>query len=156
MPEREDLDPCRALPPSFFSLSLHGAHGGHARLPVRQPRVTPVSQRLCVVPVGCWGLRIRPHSIRGPLTKTGANPPGQMSSNRHNGALLAPGRRYPVESLFEHRVTGHRAPGDFDEQVTDTTGALAAKRTAPHGGPRRIRAGRQPRITGSLVIYITL
>ena len=111
---------------------------------MRQRCVTPVSKRLCVVPVGCWGLRIRPHSIRGPLTKTGANPPGQTSSNRDNGALLAPGRRYPVEYLFEHRVTGHRAPGDFHEQVTDTTGALAANMAAPHGGPRRILAGVSP------------
>jgi len=54
MPEREDLDPCRALPQSFFSLSLHGAHGGLEPLPMRQQRVPPGSQRLCVVPVGCW------------------------------------------------------------------------------------------------------
>src|SRR5713101_9117733 len=108
--------------------------------------VTPASKRQCLLPVVGWCLRIRPHSIRGPLTKTGANPPGQTSSNRDNGALLAPGRRYPVEYLLEHRVTGQRAPGDFDEQVTDTAGALAANMAAPHGGPRRILARRQPRV----------
>src|SRR4029453_4831075 len=44
---------------------------------------------------GGWCLGIRPHGIRGPLAKTGANPPGKPSSNRYNGALLAPGRRDP-------------------------------------------------------------
>ena len=94
----------------------------------------------------CWGLGIRPHSIRGPLAKTGAHPTGKPSSNRHNGALLAPGRRDPVEHLFEHPVTRQRAPGGFDEPGTDTTGALAAHMAAPHRGPRRILARCQPRI----------
>src|SRR5436853_1797844 len=52
IPERADLDPCRALPQSFFSLALPGAHGGREPLPVRQQRVTPVSKRLCGVPGG--------------------------------------------------------------------------------------------------------
>jgi hypothetical protein len=55
MPEREDLDPCRALPRSFFSLSLHGAHGGLTPLPVRQRCVTPVSKGLCVGACGVLG-----------------------------------------------------------------------------------------------------
>jgi hypothetical protein len=145
MPEREALDPGRALPPSFFACSLHGTHGGLAPLPGRPPRVTPVAKRRGVGPGGGGGLRLRPHRRRGPLTKPGAQPPGQTSSTRDNGALLAPGRRSPVASLLAHRVTGPRAPGEVDEPVTDTPGALTAQRTAPHGGPRRIRAGRQPR-----------
>jgi hypothetical protein len=146
MPEREGLDPCRALPQSFFSFSLHGAHGRSGATSCATPPRNPDVQVAVCRPRGGWGLCIRPHGIRGPLTKTGANPPGQTSSNRANGALLAPGRRDPVEDLLEHRVTGQRAPGDFDEHVTDTTGALAAKRAAPHGGPRRLLAGRQPRV----------
>jgi len=55
------------------------------------------------------------------LTKTGANPTGQPSSNRHNGAFLAPSRRDPVENLFEYPVARQRAPGGFDEQMADTT-----------------------------------
>src|SRR4029450_10557724 len=93
-----------------------------------------------------WCLGLRPHSIRGPLAKTGANPTGKPSSNRHHGALLAPGRRAPVEHLFEHPVTRPRAPGGFDEHVPATTGALAANMAAPHRGPRRILARCQPRI----------
>lgn len=95
---------------------------------------------------GGLGLGIGSYGIRGPLTKTGAHPTGQPSSNRHNGALLAPGRRDPIENLFEHSVARQRAPGGFDEQMADTTGALAANMAASHRGPRRILAGRQPRI----------
>ena len=126
-------------------LSEHGAHNGLEPLPVRQRGVTPASKRSCVWPGVCWCLGICPHGIRGPLAKTGTNPTGKPSSNRHNGALLAPGRRDPVEHLFEHPVTRQRAPGGFDEHVADTTGALAAHMAAPHRGPRRIRAGCQPR-----------
>src|SRR5712691_4005297 len=96
---------------------------------------TPLSRKWsCLWPVrrGCLG--IRPHGIRRSLAKTGTNPAGEPSRDSHNGTLLAPGRRDPVENLFEHRVTGQRAPGGFDEQVADTTGALAADMAAPHGG----------------------
>src|SRR4029450_4070906 len=99
-------------------LSLHSAYGGLKPLTWTQRGMTPASQGQGVLPVVCWCLGICPHGIRGPLAKTGANPTGQPSRNRHNGALLAPGSRYPVEHFLEHLVTGKRAPGGFDEQVT--------------------------------------
>ena len=91
-----------------------------------------VSKRLHVVRVVYVGLRIGPHGICGALAKTGAHPTGETSSDRHNGTLLASSRGDPVENLFEHRVTRQRAPGGFDEQVTDPAGALAANMTTSH------------------------
>src|SRR5262245_66194903 len=105
-------------------LSRPSAYGGLTPLPLTQRGVTPASQRQGLLPVVCWCLGICPHGIRGPVAKTGANPTGQPSRNRHNGALLAPGSRYPVENFLEHLVPGKRAPGGFDEQVTHAPGAL--------------------------------
>jgi len=51
-------------------------------------------------------LGIRPNGIGGPPAKTGPYPTGQPSSNGHNGALFTPRNRYPVETLFEHRIRG--------------------------------------------------
>ena len=90
-------------------------------------------------------LGIRPNGIGGPLAKTGAYATGQPSSNGHDGALFTPRRRYPVEALFEHRVTGQRTPRGFDEQLSYPTRTLTADMTTPHGGPRRMLAGCQPR-----------
>jgi len=78
------------------------------------------------------------------LAKTGAYPTGQTPSNRHHSALLAPGRRDPVEHFLEHYVTGQSAPGGFDEQVTHATGALAAHRATPHRGPDEYSLGVSP------------
>jgi hypothetical protein len=89
-------------------------------------------------------LGIRPNGIGGPLAKTGPYPTGQPSSNGHNGALFTPRSRYPVETLFEHRITGKRTPRGFDEQLSYPTRTLTADMTTPHGGPRRMLAGCQP------------
>src|SRR5207244_5225338 len=121
-------------------LSSHGAHNGLEPLPVRQRGVTPASKRSCVWPGVCWCLGICPHGIRGPLAKTGANPTGKPSSNRHNGALLAPGSRDQVEHLFENPVTRQREPGGFDEKVAETTGTLAANMAALNRGTRLLLA----------------
>src|SRR6266849_9315137 len=127
-------------------LVLPGAYGGLEPLPLRQRGVLLASKRQYVMPVVYVGLGICPHGIRGPLAKTGTNPTGETSSDRHNGALLAPSRGDPVENLFKHLVTGQRAPSGFDEQVPDTAGALPANMATPHRGSRRILAGRQPRV----------
>src|SRR6266851_5829537 len=127
-------------------LVLPGAYGGLEPLPLRQRGVPLASKRQYVMPVVYVGLGICPHGIRGPLAKTGTNPTGETSSDRHNGALLAPSRCDPVENLFKHLVTGQRAPSGFDEQVPDTAGALPANMATPHRGSRRILAGRQPRV----------
>src|SRR5712691_7289635 len=125
-------------------LSLQSVYGSLKPLTLT---VIPASKRQCLLPVVGWCLGIGPHGIRGPLAKTGAYPTSQTPSNCHNSALLAPGRRDPVENFLEHRVTGQSAPGSFDEQVTHATGALTASMATSHRGARRILAGRQPRIT---------
>ena len=115
----------------------------------------------------CEAARCAPGCPRAPTRRARGVPGPTHKSPRHmwspggKQARIRPVRRraiatmarflprvaaYPVESLFEHRVTRHRAPSDFDEHVTDSTGALAANKAASHGGPRRIRAGRQPRV----------
>ena len=47
------------------------------------------------------------------MPKTGANPPNEAARYRHNGALLAPGRRNPLEHRVENRVAGQlsKLPG---------------------------------------------
>src|SRR6478672_7279556 len=135
-----------SMSPILPMLALPGAYGGLEPLPLRPRGVPWASKRQLVLPVMDVGLGICPHGIRGPLAKTGTNPTGETSSDRHNGALLAPSRGDPVENLLKHLVTGQRAPGGFDEQVPDTAGALPAHMATPHRGSRRIRAGRQPRV----------
>jgi len=49
------------------------------------------------------------------VPKTGAYPPNEAARNRHNGALLAPRRRNPLEHRLEDRVAGQRPPGRFDQ-----------------------------------------
>src|SRR4030081_1749746 len=90
-------------------LALPGADGGLEPLPLRQRGVPLASKRQHVLPVVYVGLGICPHGIRGPLANTGTNPTGEPSSNRHDGALLATGRRYAVKNFLEHRVTGQSA-----------------------------------------------
>src|SRR6185436_417775 len=107
-------------------LALPGTHGGLEAQLLRQCGVHLASKRPYVVRLAYSVLSIGPHGICGPLAKTGTNPTGETSSDRHNGALLASSRGDPVENLFEHRVTRYRAPGGFDEQVTDPAGALSA------------------------------
>jgi hypothetical protein len=87
-------------------LALPGAYGGLEPLPVRQRGVPLASKRQHDLPVVYLSLGICPHGIRGPLAKTGANPTNETSSDRHNGALLAPSSGDPVENLFQHLVTG--------------------------------------------------
>ena len=127
-------------------LALPGAYGGLEPLPLRPRGVPWASKRQLVLPVMDVGLGICPHGIRGPLAKTGTHPTGEPASNRHDGALLTPGRRYPVKNFLEHLVTGKSAPGGFDEQVTHATGALATAMATPHSRPRRILARGQPRV----------
>ena len=127
-------------------LSREDLYDPLASHPWRQSDAVSTPKWSCLWPVrhGCLG--IRPHGIGGALAKTRAHPTGQSSSNRHNGALLAPGRRDPVAHLFEHCVARKRAPGGFDESGANTTGALAAHMAAPHGGPRRMRTRCQARV----------
>src|SRR2546423_15645225 len=123
-------------------LSLQSVYGSLKPLTLT---VTPASTRQYLLPVVGWCLGICPHGIRGPLAKTGAHPTGQTSSNRHNSALLAQGRRDPVENFLEHRVTGQSAPGGFGKQVTHAAGAWAANVATPPRGSRRRPAGRRAR-----------
>src|SRR6516162_11457978 len=127
-------------------LALLRAYGRLEPLPLRQRGVPLASRRPHLVPMVYVGLGICPHGIRGPLAKTGTHPSGQPSSNRHDGALLTPGRRDPVKHFLEHLVTGQSAPGGFDEHVTHATGALAADRATPYRRSRRVLAGGQPRV----------
>ena len=83
---------------------LPGAYGGLEPLPLRQRGVPLASKRQYVMPVVYVGLGICPHGIRGPLAKTGTHPTGETSSDRHNGALLAPSRGDPVENLFQRQA----------------------------------------------------
>jgi hypothetical protein len=126
-------------------LALPRAYGGLKALTWTQRGLTPASQWQGVVPGVCWCLGLCPHGLRGPLAQTGAHPTGQPSRHRHHGALLAPGRRYPVDNFLEHLVTGKRAPGGCKAQGTHAPCALAAHRATPHRRSRRIRAGREPR-----------
>ena len=57
------------------------------------------------------------HGRGGPVTKTGAYPPDEPAGNRHNGALLTPGGRDPIEDRGECGVAGQRPPGEFDEHM---------------------------------------
>jgi hypothetical protein len=115
---------------------LPGTYGSLEAQLLRQRGVPLASKRPHVVLLVYLVLCIGSHGICGPLAKTRAYPTGETSSDRHNGALLAPSRGDPVENLFEYRVTRQRAPGSFDEQVTDPAGALAANMATSHRGPR--------------------
>jgi len=81
-----------------------------------------------------YGLRIRSDGISSPLAKTGANATNETACYCDNGALFAPRCRYPLKYLVERRVSGHRAPSNFDQHVTHTTRALAADGASPYGG----------------------
>src|SRR6516165_994949 len=117
-------------------LALPGTYGSLEAQLLRQCGVPLASKRPHIVRLVYLDLSIGPHGICRPLAKTGAYPTGETSSDRHNGTLLASSRGDPVENLFEHRVTRHRAPGSFDEQVTDPAGALSANMATSHRGPR--------------------
>src|SRR5215468_764215 len=60
------------------------------------------------------------------------DPPNEAARYRHNGALLAPGRRNPLEHRVENRVAGQRPPGRFDEHMAQATDALAADVAPPN------------------------
>jgi hypothetical protein len=94
-------------------LSL-GTSDGREPLPVPPYGVSPVIMRPCRSSEGREGLTNRAYGIGGPVPKTGAYPPKQAARNRHNGALLAPGRCHAVEHRLQDRVTGQRSPGRFD------------------------------------------
>ena len=87
-------------------LSWLGTSDGLEPLPVRPYGVPPVIMRPCRSSKVREGLTSRAHGIGGPVPKTGAYPPNQAARNRHNGALLAPGRCDAVEHRLEDRVTG--------------------------------------------------
>ncbi len=142
----KNLPTLHTFNPILPMLALPGAYGGLEPLPLRPRGVPWASKRQLVLPVMDVGLGICPHGIRGPLAKTGTHPTGEPASNRHDGALLTPGRRYPVKNFLEHLVTGKSAPGGFDEQVTHATGALATAMATPPSRPRRILARGQPRV----------
>jgi hypothetical protein len=76
-----------------------------ASLLVRQsngtPPVPPSATRPGQGLAGDCGLACGAHDIRGPVLKTGPYPPDQPAGYRHNGALLAPGGRDPVEDHGE-------------------------------------------------------
>src|SRR5215471_6730042 len=91
----------------------------------------------------CAGLPSRTYGIDGPVPKTGAYPPNEAARNRHNGALLAPRRRNPVEHRLEDRVAGQRPPGRFDQHMAQATDTLAADVASPHRCPRGVRTGCQ-------------
>src|SRR6476620_477103 len=91
-----------SMSPILPMLALPGAYGGLEPLPLRPRGVPWASKRQLVLPVMDVGLGICPHGIRGPLAKTGTHPTGEPASNRHDGALLTPGRRYPVKNLGTH------------------------------------------------------
>src|SRR5262249_37766458 len=65
----------------------------------------------------------------------------------HHGALLAPGRRNPLEQRVENWVAGQRPPGRFDEYMAQATDALAADVAPPNRPPSRLLTGRQARVT---------
>jgi hypothetical protein len=77
------------------------------------------------------------------MPKTGAYPPNQAARNRHNGALLAPGRCDAVEHRLEDWVTRQRPPSRFDQHMAQATDALAADVAPPNRCPRGILTGRQ-------------
>jgi hypothetical protein len=83
-------------------------------LPVWPYGVPPVIMRPCRSSEVREGLPCCTYSIGGPVPKTGAYPPNEAARDRHNGALLAPGRRNPLEHRVENRVAGQRPPGRFD------------------------------------------
>ena len=114
-------------------LSYLRTSDGLEPLPVRPYGVSPVSIRPCRSSEGRESLTNRAYGIGGPVPKTGPYPPNQAARNRHNGALLAPGRCDAVEHRLEDRVTGQRPPGRFNQhmaQATDTLAADVARRIA--------------------------
>jgi hypothetical protein len=87
-------------------LSSLGMSDGLEPLPVPPYGVSPVLMRPCRLSEGRAGLTNRAYGIGGPVPKTGAYPPNQAARNRHNGALLAPGRCDAVEHRLQDWVTG--------------------------------------------------
>ena len=87
-------------------LSWLRTSAGLEPLPVWPDGVPPVIIRPCRSSKVRQGLPCRAYSIGGPVPKTGAYPPNQAARNRHNGALLAPGRRNPLEHRVEDRIAG--------------------------------------------------
>ena len=90
----------------LYSSHALGRLDGLEPLPVRPYGVPPVLMRPCRSSAGREGLTSRAYGIGGPVPKTGTYPPNQAARNRHNGALLAPGRCDAVEHRLEGRVTG--------------------------------------------------
>src|ERR1041384_7322751 len=116
-------------------LSSLGMSDGLEPLPVWPDGVSPVLMRPYRLSEGRAGLTNRAYGIGGPVPKTGAYPPTQAARHRHNGALLAPGRRNPLEHRVEDRIAGQRPPGRFDEYMAQATDALAADVAPPHRRP---------------------
>src|SRR5499427_8898849 len=108
---------------------------GLAPLPVWPDGVPPVTMRPCRSSKVREGLPCRADRIGGPVPTTGASPPNEAARHRHHGALLAPGRRNPLEQRVENWVAGQRPPGRFDEYMAQATDALAAAVAPPHRRP---------------------